>query len=158
MPYALPCQPRALVCVPPFLIISHRSFATHSQARKLFSSDDEALAFMKEHDFNEARVHFLVKINRKAEAANVLLEMGREPEGYRLMVQDYENVSSMRRVSDYILDKLWQYLSLGFVPKRNQTLQAVADLLHLATLLNQALLDPKDCDEVCRTTFSPDRH
>jgi hypothetical protein len=103
---------------------------------------------MEKHNFNEARVELLIKLNRKAEAADVLLKTDHESEAYRLMAQDCENVSSMRRVSAYILDKLWQYLSLGFVPKRKKTLQAVADLLHLATLLNQSLLEPEDCDEV----------
>jgi hypothetical protein len=127
---------------------------TRSQARKLFCSDEEALKFMEDHEFNEARVDLLIKIGRKPEAADVLIRMGHILKAHQLLVEDFENKSSMCRVAEYILSNLWRYLSLGFVPKRNKTQQAVAELLHLATSLNRALLDPNDCDEV-RHIFSP---
>lgn len=119
-----------------------------SQAIALFSSVDHALEFMEKHKFNEARVYLLKKIGRMADAVNVLLSIGRDLDAHQLLVQDFESKSSMHRVTQYILSNLRKILSLGFLPKRKKTQQAVADLLQLATSINTALVDPNDCDEL----------
>lgn len=103
---------------------------------------------MEKHKFNEARVYLLKKIGRMADAVNVLLSIGRDLDAHQLLVQDFESKSSMHRVTQYILSNLRKILSLGFLPKRKKTQQAVADLLQLATSINTALVDPNDCDEV----------
>lgn len=92
----------------------------------------------------------LVKFGRKAEAADFLLSKGRSFEAHEIWAQDYENEASLSRVTQYILNGLWEHLSLGLVPILKRTKRVVDERLHLSTMLNDSLLKSNDRDEVCQ--------
>jgi hypothetical protein len=113
----------------------------------LFPSDEDALNFTKNEQLHDARVVLLVNAHRFADAADLLKSLGRLLEAHKVLVQDYENKCSMRRVIRFIISGLWQYLSLGLVKQRS-TRRAVDELLYLATQLNGVMLEPNEVEEV----------
>jgi tetratricopeptide (TPR) repeat protein len=139
-------------CLPFQLFPAYLRF--YSRARSLFSSDKEALDFTENHDLNEAHVALLIKFDRRADAAQFYLSKGRTHEAHEILAQDHKNVLSVSRVTQYILSGLWEHFSLGLVPVNKRTKQVVRERLRLSTLLNDAMLNSNDRDEVRTTTFS----
>jgi hypothetical protein len=119
----------------------------HSKGRDLFSSDEDALNFTKNEQLHDAHVVLLVNAHRFVDAADFLKSLGRLLEAHKVLVQDFENKCSMRRVIRFTISGLWQYLSLGLV-KRRSTRRGVDELLHLATQLNGVMLEPNEVEEV----------
>jgi hypothetical protein len=118
----------------------------------LFPSDEKALLFTEEHELNEARVSLLVKADRLVEAADVLISLGQTLRGHQILVRDSENEHSMHRVIQYVINGLWQHLSFGLVQRKGSR-RTIDGLLHLATLLNGAMLDPTQFNEVGKFSF-----
>jgi hypothetical protein len=119
----------------------------NSKGRDLFPSFEDALEFTKKRRLDDAHVGLLVDAHRLTDAADFLLVLERTLEAHQILVQDFENESSMHRVIQYTINSLWRHLSLGLV-KHKRTKRAIDELLHLATQLNGAMLDSNQVDEV----------
>jgi hypothetical protein len=119
-----------------------------SQAKDLFTSDGEALAFTEDYDLDIARVTLLESMRRIGEAAELHLAEGRPLEAIDLLLKDTGNPKSLIRAYECILQGLWRHLSFGVQAsvQRNET---VIRLLQLASQLDIKQLNQSALDEVC---------
>ncbi|KAF8060885.1 hypothetical protein FPV67DRAFT_312197 [Lyophyllum atratum] len=115
------------------------------KARQLFSTDEEELEYLEDHDLDIARAEVLTSLGRPAEAAELHLLEGRTLDAIPLFLKDEDNAHSMRQASQCILQEFWRNLSFGIVPAQNQ---AISQVLGWSRCLNTDLLDINDRDEI----------
>lgn len=126
-----------------------------SKAAELFSSKEEELEFLEDHDLDIARAEVLESLGRQAEAAELYLAEGRTLDAIHLFLKDDNDQNSLRRGRQCILEGLWQNLSFGTevdsVPKTSSFQQ----LLVMAEQLHPSQLDSAQIDEVCLMISRP---
>jgi hypothetical protein len=115
----------------------------------LFSSDEEALEFIEEYDFIDARVVLLTKLGRRGKAADLYIPEGRKLEAIQLLLDDLGDSHSIHRGMGYILSGLWEIFSMAITPKTKKTRQTVVELLRLARLVKTPMWSPNDRDNIC---------
>ncbi|KAG6874166.1 hypothetical protein C0995_005584 [Termitomyces sp. Mi166 len=114
------------------------------KARELFSTDEEELEYLEDLDLGVARAEVLVSLGRPAEAAALHLAEGRTQEAIPLFLEDIQSIYSMRQACVCILRGLWDNVSYGIVPSKNQTLQ----FIDWSNCLDADLIDLKDFNEI----------
>jgi hypothetical protein len=125
-----------------------------SQGRDLFSSDDDALEFMKQYKLDQPRIAFLIKLGKRSEAADLCRSIGRKLEAIEILLQSTEDNFLMRRGFQYILSGLWENLCICITREKRKTArQAAIGLLDLMPQVKYTLLDSNDLEEARRKTF-----
>ncbi|OBZ79122.1 hypothetical protein A0H81_00139 [Grifola frondosa] len=85
-------------------------------ALKLFSTDEDAISFMKHHDLYPCLIAFLEKLGRYSDAAGVHLERGNVLPAIRLCFKNSSDGRSIRCGEQHLLKELWMKLTFGVKP------------------------------------------
>lgn len=120
----------------------------HSQAKKLFSSDQEALDFAADYHLDVAQATLLQDLGNHADAAEVHLAEGRITEALDIFLDNLADKECARRAADFVIRGLWERLSFGIVPKDAKLDLSVERWLLLAVRLDLGLLNSLERDEV----------
>lgn len=116
------------------------------------------IKYMEDYGLDMAQCRFLEIRFRFTDAARVHFTHGRVLEAIHLLTADTDNPISLRLAADYLLDGLWQNVSLGI--KLNSGYMAseshvvLRQLLHLTRVLDLTCLPEKARDEVRRNSHS----
>jgi hypothetical protein len=120
----------------------------------LFSSDDDALEFMKRYKLDQARITFLIKLGKRSEAADLCRSIGQKVEGIEILLQSTEDNFLRRCGFQYILSGLWENLCICITQEKRKTARrAATGLLALMPQVKYTLLDSNDHEEARRKTF-----
>ncbi|KAF8151966.1 hypothetical protein K438DRAFT_1778624 [Mycena galopus ATCC 62051] len=111
------------------------------KASKLFTKQDEALAYLEDRGMNGERATVLESIGRLSDAAEIHLQDGRTSEAIELFLRD----GNTARATDGVLQELWAAFSFGVLPNKQDTL--VSGVLERAQN-NEPALSQSKCDEI----------
>lgn len=122
-------------------------------ARKLFSSDDDAIEFLEDYGLNEARARMLKESGRVLESAEVHAEEGDMVKAVEtLAASAVHNSHHVRPTIKYLLAGLWQGLTLGVLPT---SASIASELLGFADKLDRRAMTKQEVNEAsCSHPFS----
>ncbi|KAF8151989.1 hypothetical protein K438DRAFT_1988110 [Mycena galopus ATCC 62051] len=115
------------------------------KANALFSSYEEALEYLEERGLDVAHATLLESLGRFCDAAEVHLEEGRTFEAIKLFLRDRDDMHSIRRGTECILQTLWHKVSFAVSPNDDPSVPA---LLALATKAEASFLSENDRNEL----------
>ncbi|KAF9818488.1 hypothetical protein IEO21_02726 [Rhodonia placenta] len=120
-----------------------------TKARTLFKDDQEMLICMQEYGFHSPQAQFLESRGRLSEAAELHFTNGRTLEAISLLLADERDHSSVRRASQYILEGLWQNITLGTELQSDAALSngVLLGLLDLSKRVDTSMLEARGQDE-----------
>ncbi|KAF9778765.1 hypothetical protein BJ322DRAFT_1114103 [Thelephora terrestris] len=104
------------------------------KAQKLFSSEEEAIAFAKDYGFHDAHVELLRMSGMIAECAEALVNRGRVVEAVKTLLTPPRARDRTRRAVEYLTTGLWRYQSFGMDHLTTDP-DVVSELLTLADIL-----------------------
>jgi hypothetical protein len=113
---------------------------------KLFSSEEDALEFLKDYDLDDARVELLIKLDRILEAADIPARNGDMLKAVDILsASAAHSVDHARQMSKYLLTGLQRGFTLGVVPKRSSV---ASKLLALTDRLDKSAITKQEVNEV----------
>ena len=104
------------------------------EAQKLFSSEEEAIAFAVDYGFDEVHVELLRVSGKVLESAEVLAKGGRIADAIKALIATPRAPGCARRAVEYLSTGLWKYQSFGVDPPTTDP-EAVSELLTLGDTL-----------------------
>lgn len=115
--------------------------------QKLFSSNEEAIAFAEDYGFDKAHAELLCTSGMIFESAEVLVKAGRIVDAVKTLISTPKAPARTQRAVEYLLTGLWQRQSFGM---DHSTVDpgAVSELLTLADTLREDMREP-EAQEVC---------
>lgn len=114
---------------------------------RLFSSDEDALVFLKDYDLDEARAAFLQSRGKALEAAEAHARDGRVLEAVVVLLESpTRSFEDSRMAVCYALAGLWKCMSFGERFHRSDTL--TTGLLEVSLKLDSSTMTEDEIDEV----------
>lgn len=132
------------------VLVCSFTYMPYRKARTLFKDDQEMLICMQEYGFHSPQAQFLESRGRLSEAAELHFTNGRTLEAISLLLADERDHSSVRRASQYILEGLWQNITLGTELQSDAALSngVLLGLLDLSKRVDTSMLEARGQDEV----------
>ncbi|KAI0061021.1 P-loop containing nucleoside triphosphate hydrolase protein [Artomyces pyxidatus] len=120
------------------------------RASGLFSSLEEKLEFVLDHDLDIAHAEILTDEGRFAEAADLHMQEGRTLDALRLYLRDRSSQKSLDKAKDCLLEALWGAFSMGVSrdPGDVTPAKSVQELFELVEKLDDATFSPRDRREI----------
>lgn len=116
---------------------------------QLFSSEEDALAFLEDYDLDEARATVFHSRGKALEAAEAHAKDGRVLEAVGVLLEhNAPSIKELRMAIFYVLAGLWKRISFGIRFRKSDT--TTINLLQLSSRLDPSAMTVDEVDEVRR--------